>query len=1332
MHHRCGVAFARRATWKFLLGGLLLLGAAVACAVSDALTGPHTAAIRLQYNGATAIVVGARVPFTVTADIDGTTIEASRFRYTIEDSSIISRTAVGDTLVARLRGRTRLAVSLESPLLPDPPSLSVTLDAVVAAVQVSPPIDTLTSLEDTLILDAPAFDINGAPIAGVSPLWTSSDTAIASFVAAGRLVGHGNGQVLVRALVDNDTGMASVVVAQRLARLQMSPAGLQLTALTAESTVAAIGVDARGHPLAGVPVSWTSDAPSIVTVTTDGRVRAVDNGVTRLWAQSGSVRDSLSVIVEQRARRVVILPDPAPPIVALGDQISLTAGATDSLGFVVAVPNKTSGWATLDPTVAIVDRNGLVTGVGVGTGRVVAVMDAARDTMHVTVGDVPASIELQPALATLASLKDTLLLSASVRNSRGNLIQNPVILWRASDSAIARVDTLPRPLAVAVGVGTVRIIAVAGPVADTSLVTVTNAPVFFDITQSADTLTSTWDSLPVPIVILNARGDTVPKSSVQWSSDRPLVGSVTATGLVVARDTGDIVVRAKYGVAPGDTLRDSIAIRLLNLPASVVLSDDRDTLTAVGQSIAYAGAVRNARGNPISGYTITWASTNAAVVNVSAGGVATATGFGSAFVIGQAGGMADTIVTVVRNPTRLVVDNGVTITPRLGTLKRPYARIQDGVNAADLDDTVFVRRGTAPYAETVALTRRATLLGDDSAFAATLPRNPLLLPLLSHDSGTAAITAYTAATVIVKNLAVRHTVAGDAIDARGTDLRVSGFYVNPPGTAAGRVGRGIALDSATSATARITSSEIRSVRGYGIRVRDGAGVLIDTVLVETVDSMAGVDVGAGIRILRGSSHVVRHATVRGTQGPAILVDSSAGPTIAMNDLAGRQRLVLVRSSNGATIQNNLFDTSPLGLNGEVVSGGTLFEWAAAEIDSSWQAVVSGNSFRDVAQEPFNAMRLVNARNPSFPSQAGAQLSANAVVGNRAGVRSENSNLNIQNSRFDSTTTGIVGTGSDVLTLQGDTIRATQQDACVRATSASTVTLTASVFQRCTAGAAHAVAVSGGFFRVQQSTFLENRAAVAFTGVTFTATGNTVSGSGFTPAQGDTLVAVAALQATASLVAIVQNTVAGHRLNAGVRAEGGSFSARIDSNFISTNATGVLLGSLSNFSARDNDIFDNLTAGARNEVSATVNLPQTWWGDPRGPRGAADASATGDTVIGNVNSGSWTVIPHAAGTVGVEARTVRGDGQTAPRGTILPNAFTVRVVDAAGRPVAGVSVTFKVTAGGGSFAGTGQLKVNTNASGLAEAIFTLGASAGVNTVTATGPSLNTLIITATGT
>src|SRR5207247_8023083 len=185
------------------------------------------------------------------------------------------------------------------------------------------------------------------------------------------------------------------------------------------------------------------------------------------------------------------------------------------------------------------------------------------------------------------------------------------------------------------------------------------------------------------------------------------------------------------------------------------------------------------------------------------------------------------------------------------------------------------------------------------------------------------------------------------------------------------------------------------------------------------------------------------------------------------------------------------------------------------------------------------------------------------------------------------------------------------------------------------------------------------------------------------------------------LAVVQTSGTGPPSNARRRVASAVATVRIDSNFVSGNVQGVRLGALSSLKARDNDVFDNAPAGVLNEVPSSVSLPQTWWGDPRGPRGLADLTATGDSAVGAVNSSGWNATPHNAGTIASAIRSVRGDGQTGVRGTALPKALTVRVVDAAGKPVAGVSVTFRVTAGGGSFGGGDTVTVNTDASGPAE-------------------------------
>jgi len=77
--------------------------------------------------------------------------------------------------------------------------------------------------------------------------------------------------------------------------------------------------------------------------------------------------------------------------------------------------------------------------------------------------------------------------------------------------------------------------------------------------------------------------------------------------------------------------------------------------------------------------------------------------------------------------------------------------------------------------------------------------------------------------------------------------------------------------------------------------------------------------------------------------------------------------------------------------------------------------------------------------------------------------------------------------------------------------------------------------------------------------------------------------------------------------------------------------------------------------------------------------------------------------------------VRGDGQGAAVGAVLPESLVVRVTDSNGRPVQNQGVTFAVTAGGGSVAPT---STTTTADGVAATRWTLGPTAGPQGATAT--------------
>jgi adhesin/invasin len=104
----------------------------------------------------------------------------------------------------------------------------------------------------------------------------------------------------------------------------------------------------------------------------------------------------------------------------------------------------------------------------------------------------------------------------------------------------------------------------------------------------------------------------------------------------------------------------------------------------------------------------------------------------------------------------------------------------------------------------------------------------------------------------------------------------------------------------------------------------------------------------------------------------------------------------------------------------------------------------------------------------------------------------------------------------------------------------------------------------------------------------------------------------------------------------------------------------------------------------------------------------------------------TTIPRTATTITASSAT---NGQTGVVGTALAQPVAVVVADQNGAPLAGATVNWAVTAGGGSVASSTSV---TDASGNATVVWTLGQSVGTDTLTASIAGGANAIITATAT
>ncbi|MEO8621373.1 MAG: hypothetical protein ABI625_09930 [bacterium] len=159
----------------------------------------------------------------------------------------------------------------------------------------------------------------------------------------------------------------------------------------------------------------------------------------------------------------------------------------------------------------------------------------------------------------------------------------------------------------------------------------------------------------------------------------------------------------------------------------------------------------------------------------------------------------------------------------------------------------------------------------------------------------------------------------------------------------------------------------------------------------------------------------------------------------------------------------------------------------------------------------------------------------------------------------------------------------------------------------------------------------------------------------------------------------------------------------------------------------------------------ANVPASW----SAPAGGASFSSAASLTDATGYVATMVTLGSAAGPVIVTARAgaptasttfnvvagpaaiisrVAGDAQTAPAGTSVAVAPSVKVTDVGGNPVQGAPVTFAVSTGGGSAAGA---TTATNAAGIATVgSWTLGSLVGANALSATSGALNA-VFSATG-
>ena len=515
-----------------LAGCLDLKTTADACSISVA-----PATLTLPVNSASSIVGTA-------FDCSGNSIRNKKISYASSNTAVATVTTEGNVIAVSVGGASVSVVA-------DGKSASVPVTVtpeVAATVIINPSVLTLRRT-NTRDLVATARNSQNTIIANSAFRWSSSNSSILSVDQSGKVTALAPGSVVVTATADQTVGSASIIVTDiPIGSCALSPASSKVTVSQSVQPTLVVR-DTANNVISsqGRAIVWTSSNEIVATVSNTGLATTRKAGTTTITAspaENAQVTCNASIqAVDPRIVQVVI--QQRTGSLRLGIPRGFSAALLDSTNSQVPAGRITT-WSTNTPTVIGITSAGIVTGLSLGTARVIATAEGVADTVQLSVTNVPvATVTLSPVQISVQE-GSTTQLRAVVTDSTGREVSDRPLEWLTSDPTKATVSSTG--LVTAIAAGTVNIGATTEARIGQSTVIIQQTPVDTIVANvsSASFTVSRGVTSAFAITLLDSRGNTLRNRNVVVSSDTPGVSLgaantqstlVSVTGITLGETT---------------------------------------------------------------------------------------------------------------------------------------------------------------------------------------------------------------------------------------------------------------------------------------------------------------------------------------------------------------------------------------------------------------------------------------------------------------------------------------------------------------------------------------------------------------------------------------------------------------------------------------------------------------------------------------------------------------------------------------------------------------------------------------------------------------------------
>ena len=644
-----------------------------------------------------------------------------------------------------------------------------------------------------------ALDPLGRPITDRVPIWTSLAPEIVQVDPSGWLVGVSPGSARIVATMGglSDTITAHVVGdpgGGGVASVQVSGPAIEVGT---SQTFQAVARRGDGSTVTGLSPAWSSDDPSIATVSADGSVTGVSVGTATISATIQGVTGSAPAVVWSGGVADIQLV-PSATTIQTGQQVSFVVSARTADGTVVPDPPLT--WSVSDPAVLRLVSAGVVEGLGSGVAEVTASSGAASATIVITVEDRRvATIEMHGSSIFLGIGED-LPIPVRFLDSDGVEIAAPTAVWTSADESTVRVSQAGVLTGVRPGQAVI-IVSVHGVIRGTTA-TVTNQITTLNIIPSALSLRAGQGSQAV-FTAFDIDGRPVFGREPIWSSLTPGVVSVSSSGWITGLAGGTGLIQATL-----DTGVDTAVVTVTGDGNGGGGGGDDRTVGSVeitkgnhvvvlASSLLLQSVVRDSNGEPYNGQFPEWTSSDPTIASVDGSGRVSGHRPGTVVIRAQVGQVWDTVSVRTRVATVEVAVDSLRMTEGESITLSATGRDANGAVVADWEqnwistDSSVVRPSATGFLEALS-PGFVTVTVQDSPYARqmipvrVLPRNGAVRLVASPDtlviepgqlSVDATFTAYDADGAVIEGITdFRWSAEGSTVATVEASGRITGSH----------------------------------------------------------------------------------------------------------------------------------------------------------------------------------------------------------------------------------------------------------------------------------------------------------------------------------------------------------------------------------------------------------------------------------------------------------------------------------------------------------------------------------------------------------------------------